>query len=346
MFGKRFFLTISISVLVIFVLMSSGLVMSTQYEGNQNSEEIAVTDARGVQVTFEEPPERIISFMPSNTEILFHLEVGDRVVATDNYSDYPQGVKDLPKVGDSFNVNYEKIIDLEPEVVVTPYYNLEMINNLNEYNITVVATSSTTLDDVYSDMELLGKMCGIVGRAEEKVDDLKSEMDNITENTRDLPEEERVDTLYLSGIDPIFTPGNNTFQNTLIEKAGGHNIAKEEDGWWTISEEKIIAEDPEVIIATERLKGDLEELVKEDHWQEITAVENDEIYYINSDIMSRPGPRVVNAVENLTKIITNVEDGGENEENALGEIPGFSIGLFGGSIGVGLIAKKAKKGKA
>jgi len=344
MFGKQSFLTVSISVLVMFLLISVGLVIGVPLEESENSEEIVIIDARGVEVTFEDPPERIISFMPSNTEILFHLELGDRVIATDDYSDYPPEANDLPKVGDSLNVNYEKIIDLDPDVVVTPFFNVDMIETLDEHNVTVVATGSTTLQDVYSDMELLGEMCGIEEKAEEKVDALKSEMDDITEDTRDLPEEERIDTFYITGIDPIYTPGDNTFQNTLIEKAGGRNIAEEEDGWWTISEEKIIAEDPKVIIATERLEGDLEELIKEDHWQDITAVENEEIYYIDGDIMSRPGPRVVNAQENLTEITTGVEDA--DEEGPLEEIPGFSVGLLGGSIGGSLIAKKIKKREA
>ncbi len=327
-----------------FLLIGGGLVTSYSLEESEDSEEIVVIDARGVEVTFEDPPERIISFMPSNTEILFHLEVGDRVIATDEFSDHPPEVNDLPKVGDSFDVDYEKIIDLEPDVVVTPSFNVDMIDTLNENNITVVATGSTTLDDVYSDMGLLGEMCGIEERAEEKVDDLKAEMDSITEETRDLPEEDRTDTLYLTGIDPLFTPGNNTFQNTLLEKAGGRNIAAEEDGWWTISEELIIAEDPKVIIATDRLEGDLEELVKEDHWQDITAVQNDEIHYIDGDIMDRPGPRVVNAQENLTDITENVL---ENEEgDPLEEIPGFSVGVFGGALTAGLIAEKIKKQKA
>ncbi len=345
MFGKRNFLTVFMSVLVMAILIGSGSMMGTQLEENQNSEEITVIDARGVEVTFEESPERIIPFMPSNTEILFHLELGDRVIATDDHSDYPPEANDLPKVGDSFNVNYEKIIDLEPDVVVTPFFNVDMIETLDEHNVTVVATGSTTLQDVYSDMELLGEMCGIEEIAEEKVDDLRSEMDSITEETRDLPEEKRTDTFYITGIDPIFTPGDNTFQNTLIEKAGGQNIAAEEDGWWTISEEKIIAEDPEVIIATERLEEDLEELIKEDHWQDISAVENEEIYYIDGDIMSRPGPRVVKAQENLTEIIADVEEDEEDPLEEIEDIPGLSLGVFGGSLAGALIAKKVVERK-
>ncbi len=343
MVGKSKFLKVFMSVLVMLVLASGSSVMGVHLEENQDSEEITIIDARGVEVTFEEPPEKIISFMPSNTEILFHLEVGDRVIATDDHSDYPPEVNDLPKVGDSFNVDYETIIDLEPDVVITPFFNTDMIETLKEHDVTTVATGSTTLEDVYSDMELLGEMCGIEERAEGKVDEMRTEMDTITKNTRDLSEEKRTDTFYITGIDPIFTPGDNTFQNTLIEKAGGRNIAAEEEGWWSISEEKIIAEDPEVIIATERLEGDLEELIKEDHWQDINAVENEEIYYIDGDIMSRPGPRVINAQENLTEMISDVEDDEESEEDHLEEIPSFSIGLLGGSIGAGLIAKKIKE---
>jgi len=348
MFGKSKVLTISISLLAILILIGSGSAIGAHSEGTQESEEIVIIDARGEEVTFEDAPERIISFMPSNTEILFHLEVGDRVVGTDDHSDYPPEVKDLPKVGDSFSVDYETIIDLEPDVVVTPWYNTDMIETLKENNLTAVATASTTLEDIYSDMELLGEMCGIGNKTEEKIDDLRTEMNSITEDTRNLPEEERTDTFYITGIDPIFTPGDNTFQNTLIEKAGGLNIATEEDGWWSIPEETIIAEDPEVIIAPDRLEGDLEQLVNEDHWKDITAVENEEIHYINEDIMSRPGPRVVNAQENLTTIIPEVEDTEEDEGplEEIEDIPGFSVGLLGSSIAGGLIAKKVKKWRA
>jgi len=345
MFEKRNVLTVFMSILVLAILIGSGSLVATQLEEKQNSEEITIIDARGIEVTFEEPPERIISFMPSNTEILFHLEVDERVIATDDHSDHPPEVNDLPKVGDSFNVNYEKIIDLDPDVVVTPFFNVDMIETLDEHNVTVVATGSTTLQDVYSDMELLGEMCGIEEKAEEKVDELESEMEDITEDTRDLSEKERTDTFYITGIDPIYTPGDNTFQNTLIENAGGRNIATDEDGWWTISEEKIIAEDPEVIIATERLEEDLEELIKEDHWQDITAVENEEIYYIDSDIMSRPGPRVVNAQENLTEMIADVEEDEENPFEEIEEIPGPSLGMLGGALSGALIAKKVLKRK-
>lgn len=341
MFGKRKFMVIS-SVLAVLVIFSAVSAASMKTEENIHQEEITVTDARGVEVTFENAPERVISFMPSNTEILFHLEVGDRVVGVDSTSDYPPEVENIPEVGDSFQVDYEKIIDLEPDVVLTPSYNMDMIETLeDEHNETVVATSSTTLEDVYSDMDLLGEMCGIEDRATEKINSLKSEMDEITKETRDLTEEERVDVFYMTSVDPIYTPGNNTFQDTLIEKAGGQNIAESKSGWWEISEETIVSEDPEVIIGTERIKETVEEQINKEAWQEITAVENDEVHFVNDDIVSRPGPRVVQGQENLTDIIGDVAEGEQEEE-----LPGFTVGgLLFGSVSTALLAKKVKKYK-
>ena len=137
---------------------------------------ITVTDARGETVDFESPPDRIISFMPSNTEILFYLGAGDKVVGVDDFSDYPDEAKDLPKVGNAFSVNYEKIVNLSADVVVVPAFNTQMIQTLKDYDQKVVAAGSTTVSDIYSDMKLLGKICGIEEEAQNKAEDLRDKM--------------------------------------------------------------------------------------------------------------------------------------------------------------------------
>ena len=299
---------------------------------SEADESITVTDARGEDVNLEAPPERIISFMPSNTEILFHIGEGDRVVAVDDLSDYPSEVNDLPTVGDSFNVDYEKITELEPDVVVTPSFNTQMIDYLENIGHTVVATNSNTLEDVYTDMRLLGAMCGIEEEANQMANELEDEMNEITQNTADLPQEERVDVFYIASVGPIYTPGNHTFQNTLIQNAGGNNIADQGDGWWEISKETIVDEDPDVIIATEDLEGQVQKLSEDEVWQGISAVENDEIYYVDDDIFSRPAPRVVEAQSTLMDITAEhlgiEENGEENGE----EIPGFTLPIFLASV--------------
>ncbi len=322
-----------ITVIAVISIMLVGL-FAVLPRVSEADESITVTDARGEDVNLEAPPERIISFMPSNTEILFHIGEGDRVVGVDDLSDYPSEVNDLPNVGDSFNVDYEKITELEPDVVVTPSFNTQMIDYLENIGHTVVATNSNTLEDVYTDMRLLGIMCGIEEEANQMADELEDEMNEITQNTADLPQEERVDVFYIASVGPIYTPGNHTFQNTLIQNAGGNNIADQGDGWWEISKETIVDEDPDVIIATEDLEGQVQKLSEDDVWQSISAVENDEIYYVDDDIFSRPAPRVVEAQSTLTDITAEhlgiEENGEENGE----EIPGFTLPILLASVAI------------
>ncbi len=323
-----------ITVIAVVSLMLVGLF--TVLPGvSEADESITVTDARGETITFETPPERIISFMPSNTEILFYIGEGDRVVGVDDFSDYPSEVNDLPIVGDSFSVDYEKITELEPDVVVTPSFNTQMIDQLENIGHPVVATNSNTLEDVYTDMRLLGAMCGIEEEANQMANDLENEMNEITQNTVDLPREDRVDIFYMASVGPIYTPGNHTFQNSLIQNAGGNNIADQEDGWWMISKETIIDEDPEIIIATEWLQDQVENLTEDEVWQDVSAVRNDEIYYVNDNIFSRPAPRVVEAQSTLTDITTQHLDVEENGEEENGEdVPGFTLPILLVSISI------------
>ncbi|MFO7791724.1 MAG: ABC transporter substrate-binding protein [Candidatus Saliniplasma sp.] len=299
---------------------------------SEADESITVTDARGETITFEAPPERIISFMPSNSEILCYIGEGDRVVGVDDFSDYPSEIEDLPTVGDSSSVDYEKITELEPDVVVTPSFNNHTINYLEKIGHTVVATNSNTLEDVYSDMRVLGTMCGIEEEADQMANELENDMNEITQNTADLPREDRVDIFYIASVGPIYTPGNHTFQNTLIQNAGGNNIADQEDGWWMISKETIVDEDPEIIIATEGLQEQVENLIEDEVWQSISAVENDKVYYVNDDIFSRPAPRVVEAQSTLTDITVEhlgIEENGEKED-----VPGSTLPILLVSIAI------------
>lgn len=308
---KNMFIVIGVIVAAILVIgaVFGPLTGRLEINGSQEDEEsYSVKDVSGEDIGFEEPPERIVSFMPSNTEILFYLEVGDRVVGVDDFSDHPEEASELPKVGDSSEVDYEKIVDLEPDVVVITEAIVAMRERFEDYGIKSFVTGGDTLEDVYSDIELLGKMCNIGERGEKKAQSLRDEMIEITEDTRDLPEEERVDVLYISGIyEGINTPGEETFQNTLLTNAGADNIASDKTGWATISEEEIIERDPEVIIAPNYIESKVKEYVEKDSWQEIPAVEKDQIHFVNGDVMSRPGPRIVEGQEILIEILEDTK---------------------------------------
>ncbi len=283
-------------------------------------EELEVVDARGETITLEEPPERIVSYMASNTELLFHIGVGESVVGVDDYSNYPPEVDALPKVGDAFNPDYEKIIDLEPDLVVAASYNNVLIDTLEDYGLTVVATHSTSVEDAYRDMRMLGTICGVSETAEDLASRLEASIDKIEDEYGGIPGDERPTVLYITGTyEGINTVGAGTFIHELMGNAGLHNAAGGEDGWLTYSEEEVIASDPEVIITTHGLKNTLGEYIERDSWQVITAVKNDAIYYVDDDVMSRPGPRVIQAQETFVDIMEE-----EREETEGEDIPGFT----------------------
>ncbi len=269
---------------------------------------IEITDARGESVVFDSPPERIISFMASNTEILFYIGQGDRVVGVDDYSNYPSEVKDLPQVGNAYQVDYEKIVNLSADVVVISKGNINMVEPLEEYGQKVLVTGASTVEDIYDDMMMLGEMCGIPEEAESLADDLKNDMDETASLTEDIPYSERPDVLYItSTYQGVWTSGNDTFQNTLLSNAGMDNIAADKSGWTTISEEKIIDEDPEVLVAVNSTKDAVLEMTEKESWSDISAVKNNEIYFVDDDILSRPGPRVIEAQKRLVNITADIE---------------------------------------
>ncbi len=307
--SKKILIVIGILVAVVLVMgaLIGPLSGTIDLDGSEEPS-YSVEDKTGEKLEFEEPPERIVSFMPSNTELLFYLEVGDRVVGVDDYSDYPEEARELPNVGDSEGVNYEKIVDLEPDVVVISEAVVNMREYLENYGLKSFVTGGNTLEDVYSDLELLGEMCGVPERGEDKAQELRSRMDEITEDTRDIPEEERIDVLYISGIfQGINTPGEGTFQNTLLTDAGFNNIASDKSGWATISEEEIIDRDPEMIIAPDHLEPQVSEYTEKDSWKNITAVEEDRIHFVDGDVISRPSPRLVDAQEVLVDLLESAE---------------------------------------
>lgn len=304
------------AILIVIMMLVTLPFMGAQ--GVDAQENITVTDARGEEISFDSPPERIISFMPSNTEILFHLDLGDRVIGVDSSSDYPHEVNDIPEVGGAYSVDYEKIADLQADVVVVPSSNDGMIKTLeNDYDQTVVATHSTTVQDVYKDMHLLGEMCGVSERGEEKATTLEGKMGNTTSEVKDLSMNERPDVFYLVSIDPTYTPGSETFQNTLLKNAGMNNVFSNKTGWAQISHEGVIKKDPEVMIAPESIEKEIENLTEREAWKQVSAVKNDNVYFVDSDEFSRPGPRIIDAQErlvNITKEVKGMDNTGSNDE--------------------------------
>lgn len=266
------------------------------------------TDATGEEVTIEEKPERIVSLMPSNTETIFALGLGDEIVGVNDYDNYPAEVEEKEKVGgQEFNV--EKVISLEPDLVIGESTMLgvakESFDQLREAGITVAVTEeSNSFEEVYNNIELLSKVTGSVDEGAKIIEEMKSKIEEITEKVSDIPEEEQP-TVWFE-IDPtLYTGGQGTFMNEMIELLNAKNAVGDMEGWFQFTEEKVVEINPDVIIVTYGYYIDdaEQEVYNREAWKEITAVKEERVYDVESDLVNRPGPRLTEGLEEFAKAI-------------------------------------------
>ena len=267
---------------------------------------ITVIDDSGQEVTIESQPERVICFAPSNTEILFSLGVGDRIVGIDDYSNWPEEeVADLPSVGGPMNPNFEIIASLEPEVFFTIAGMDEIAAQLRDLGVTVVVLQPKDFQGIYGNIQLVGEIMGVPAEAQEVIDYMRSEVERIEEVLGGLSEGERVSVFYeVWGPEPLMTTGPGTFIDYMITVSGGVNIAADVSGEWVeFSNEELVERDPDVILTTLRdtileLEGD-----KRSGWDRISAVQNERYYRIDPDIVSRPSPRLIEGLRVMAQLL-------------------------------------------
>jgi iron complex transport system substrate-binding protein len=257
---------------------------------------LTVTDDAGRQVTFEEPPQRIVSIAPSNTEILFALGLADRVVAVDTFSNYPPEATDKPLVGDYLEPELESVVAAEPDLILAAGVHLgTVLPELDTLGLPTVVFEPANLDEVFASMLQVGAIAGEPGRATELVCELQARVDAVEAAIAGAPRPR-----VFFELDPgLFTVGPGNFVADVIDRAGGHNIAADAAEMWPqLSAEAVVADDPEVILLADEIAGVTpEQVAARPGWQGITAVAQDRVVPIDPDLVARPGPRVVDGLE-------------------------------------------------
>ncbi|MCA1066467.1 ABC transporter substrate-binding protein [Rossellomorea aquimaris] len=287
------------AILVAFTGCSNGEEGTSTIEVTSPNESYSVTDDRGEEIRFEKIPETVVSLQPSNTEILFALGAGDKVVGTTEFDNYPEEAKEIKRVSDSMTVNAEEVIALKPEVVIAYTTGDDAgVKQLEEAGLTVfVIQSAQTFDDVYGDIEQISKVMGVEEKGAELVEGIKEQISAVKEKVSTLKEREPV-YFEISPSPDIYTAGAETFQQEILETAGVENIFKEQKGWVKVGEEEIIKRNPNTILTTVGYVDEpTVEIKSRESWKDINAVKNDQVHFLDSDIMSRPGPRIGEAVE-------------------------------------------------
>jgi iron complex transport system substrate-binding protein len=260
------------------------------------------TDGLGRAVSISTNPQRIISLAPNVTEILFALGLESRVAGVTSYCDFPEAAKAKEKIGDTLQPNLEKIISLKPDLVaVSTSSQLEnLTQRLDQLAIPVYITNPRSVRDVAASIRSLGEVTGTVDRARVLAAEMESRIDAVERRVRDLP---RPGVLYVLQTAPLITAGRDTFINDLINIAGGKSISGEETAEYPqFSRETVVARAPEVIVAPS-IHG--AELVKEPDLRRdfatTPAIRSNRIVWVSPDLVDRPGPRIVEGLEQLAK---------------------------------------------
>ncbi|MDD4751811.1 MAG: cobalamin-binding protein [Desulfitobacteriaceae bacterium] len=259
------------------------------------------TDSSGREVMIEKAPENIISLSPATTEILFSLGLGEKIVGNTDYCDYPEEAKQVDKIGGFENPNLELIIEKEPDIVFTAAgLQEEITDKLEEVGIAVVCLDAETIEQVMDNIILTGTITGTDKKAGEIVRDMQERLDSVKAKVEGQP----VPNVFFEvWDDPLMTAGKGSFIDSLITLAGGKNIASDlNEEFANYSLEQLLLADPEYYLLNNHAHSPAE--VKERNgYQEMSAIKNNRVYSIEDDLVTLPGPRIIEGLEEIAKLI-------------------------------------------
>jgi len=265
------------------------------------------TDDMGREISIDKIPQRIVSHVPSITETLFALDLGERVVGVSDYCNYPPEAGLKPSVGNYFNPSIETIIAQDPDLVITDGYSEGLIPQLENLEVTCVVINPTGMDGILKDIELLGRITGAEARAEELVRQMNDSLAEVASLVKDAP---RLRVFYVfdaADLSLPWTAGPGSFADSLIAMAGGENIAAQaQSAWVQFSIEALCHADPEVILidASHGTAVISEETLRaHPAWRELTAVKQGRVHIIDGDLVNRSGPRIIQGLEQMVRMI-------------------------------------------
>ena len=293
---KKYLVIVMGVLLALFIAGCGGQPDSLKEETGQQ-----FTDSLGRKVMIEKTPEKIISLSPATTEILFALGLGDKIVGDTDYCDYPEGAKHVDKIGGFEDPNLELIMEKEPDIVFTAAdLQDEITNRLEEVGIAVVCLDAETIEQVMDNIVLAGTITETDEKAGEIVQDMQERLDAVKAKVQGQP----VPNVFFEvWDDPLMTAGRGSFIDSLITIAGGNNIASDlNEKFANYSLERLLVADPEYYLLNNHAHNPAE--VKERNgYQKLQAVINNRIYAIEDDLVTLPGPRIIEGLEEIAKSI-------------------------------------------
>lgn len=303
---KRWFIAPLLAIALVVAGCSADEPTSTEQENEAVVEPfMTMEDATGETVVLEREPETIATLLPSNTEIVYALGLGDRVVGVSEFDTYPEEVEDVDVVS-GMTLNVESLIEKAPDLVLAHEMQMdaaEGLNQLREAGIPVfVVKNASNFDETYETIAQIGELTNRTEEAEQIVATMQQRVDAVFEKTKAIETPRRV-FIETSDVPDIYTAGANTFPDEMLSFLHAENVVTEDD-WFAIDPEVIIERNPDVYIIMYDYVPDIVERVKaRDGFSTIQAVRDDRVVQLDEDLMSRQGPRLVDGLEQLAEAI-------------------------------------------
>jgi iron complex transport system substrate-binding protein len=270
--------------------------------GSSKTFPLTVTDDEGVSVSIDHLPQRIVTFAPSMTEIVFALGIGDRVIGVSgSYDDYPpqaKGIEEIGGAGDSgVDPNIERVVSLEPDLFLTIAGGDQWKKRLRDLDVPVVTLNATDFEDLLHDIRTVGLITGTMQAADTLTSQMQARADDVAS---EVSAQGRVSCFFEVYYPPLLSVGPGTFIYDLLVRAGCDPVtsgAKSDYPEWSVDE--LVANAPDVYIATPESAKSAASIAHRPGFGDIEAVADGHVALIDSDLVTRPGPRVVDALEQL-----------------------------------------------
>lgn len=269
---------------------------------------ITIKDAAGESVKIEKKPKKIVSLIPSNTEIAFALGLDKEIVGVSDFDNYPKAATKKPKIG-GMEFNVEKIVGMKPDLVLahasSAHTSKQGLDQLRNAGIKVlVVNDAQNFNETYKTIDMIADATGTEKQGDKIVKSMKEDLSEIKEKADQVKKEKKV-WVEVAPAPEIYTAGKGTFIDDMLHVIHAKNAAQSIKGWAKVSEEQPVKFQPDAIVTTYGYysKKPVDQITSRKAWKDVPAVKNKEIYDVHSDKLTRPGPRLIEGVEELAKAI-------------------------------------------
>jgi iron complex transport system substrate-binding protein len=254
---------------------------------------------------YASPPKRIVSLAPSITEILFALGLDEEIVGVTTACDYPEAAKTVAKIGDAVSPDLETLVRLRPDLIIgiRGLHRAGLSGELERLGLSATMTDPGSVQKILEDIRTIGRLVGREAQADVLTASMMARIDSVRSRVQNEP---RPTILYVLWNEPLTTATSSSYIGELIELAGGNNLIRSDHkGYRLFGMEEVLLKNPEVVIFASEMGLGAAQAERERwmRWEQVAAVEENQLYVLDSDLMHRPGPRIVEAIESLADLL-------------------------------------------